>query len=130
MPREVKVSLHFLHIAWQDTSRPVREIAHDFGMCARTLQRIVKLQGWPARNSGNRRAILTPAKVKPLWDAGLRCCDIATILRSSTKAVQTFAVRQGWHRYKGWRPAITLDQWAEEQLAQRMAEAVQRGRAA
>lgn len=130
MPKDVKVSLHFLRLAWADPSHTVPEIARHFGMSTRTLHRIVKLQGWTPRTSRPRSAVLTALQVKPLWDAGLRCCDIAVILGSSTRAVQAAAWRAGWRRFKGWRPALTLDDWRQDQLAARMRETVERGRAA
>lgn len=121
MPREVKVSLSRLRLAWADRSKTAPEIARDFGMSVRTLQGIVKGQGWPPRTARQRCAVLTPEAVRPLWEVEMRCCDIAVLLGSSTAAVQAVAWRAGWRRFKGWRPKMSLDQYLQARMAERMA---------
>jgi hypothetical protein len=104
------------------TPHAIRENAAAFGMSTRTLHKIVKDQGWGHRTPRHVRCVLSTDAIRPLWEAGLCARDIGLALGASTQAVQAYSNRHGMTRGRGWRPTMTLAQWREQQLAERMAE--------
>lgn len=123
MGRSVVVSLAALRRAWDDRSLTVPEVAARFAIAPRTVQKLARANGWPPRSSRKRSARLTPGLVRPLWDAGLRCADIAVLLGAGEDAVQAVAWRAGWRRGRGWIARVTLADWAAARLRERAAPA-------
>lgn len=70
------------------------------------------------------------AEVRRLWEAGLCYADIGAIVGGTKRAVAQYCAARGWHRGYGWRPRLTLAEWREGQLAERMAEVAARESAA
>lgn len=125
---QVRFSMSALRAAYPDRNRSTAEIAAAFGMSKRTLHKIAREQGWPPRPFGQIRCKLTPEKIRPLWNAGLRARDIGLLLGASESAIKSYCLRHGFRREGGstWRPKITLAEWREIEMAVRWAAEIRR----
>lgn len=126
MPRDVIVSISALRASYGDRTRSTAQIAAAFGMSTRTLHKIAKQHGWAPRPTRKISAKVSLDALRPLWLAGLSAKNIGQMIGTSTQAVQAYAWRHGLRRPRGWRPTCTIEQYREQNLAERMAEAAKR----
>lgn len=118
--KSVVLSIAKLRAVWLDGSLRVPEIAKRFGIGKRTLNRIVREQGWPPACRRNSRARLSADAIRPYWNAGLRADDIGVLLGATGNAVRIMAFRAGMTRGQGWRPRISLADFVDQRAAEAM----------
>ena len=70
--------------------------------------------------AGRRDLNRDEAAVRRLWEAGLSYADMGRVMGASKRAMAQYCADRGWARGRGWRPKLTLGQFLEAQLAERM----------
>lgn len=108
----------------------VAEMCRRLGCRPWNIRQHANRLGFQPRVKGWRPYAANPALVRRLFDVGLCWGDIAKATGTTVPSIRRIAKRLGLNRARGWKPALTLDQWREDQIAARMRAAVEQRRAA
>lgn len=123
---------------WNDHRIPTARIAETMGVTRQAVSWHAHHMGLPSRTKLRRRKS-DPALLSEMWLAGVRSSDIARHFgMAHHSCAVTAAKKMGLPRRKrgpsgrmngGWEANITLEQFLEAKLGQRMAEAarIERG---
>ena len=116
---------------WLRKEIPVRKIAEALGCPPAAVTRRARALGLPERGrhqTGKKK--LSDAEFAALWNAGVIAKDIQKV--GGYASEQTVTGRAAWmglprrergHAHRRWANTITIEEYHEQQLAARMAEA-------
>lgn len=116
-------SLSELRRLWADDSLTNAQIAVAVGYSERGLCTVARKLGLPPRRIGPKVTFDTDL-FERLWRAGVGAREIAGLFGCNRFTLSSAAARMGLPlRGGGWSPVITLAQYREAELGQRMAAA-------
>lgn len=131
MPTGKRIPAADIRRVWLDPALSTAEAAAQVGLTRSNLWRRAKGLGLPPRKVGNQFRIIDRARFAAMWRAGVLGREIAAHFGACYTVVRATARRLGLPpRALGSRPAITMREFAQVELGERMAEEARREAAA
>lgn len=128
--KAARIDDEFFERLWNCRAISIQEIADSLGVTRQAVSDRAARRGLPSR-ADNRRRKVRDDEFRELWLAGVHTRDIAAHFGLASRTCCSVAVKRlGLPRRQrgsggpgGWPPAISLREYMEMQLGQRMAQA-------
>jgi len=131
MPTGKRIPAAAIRRVWLDEALTTVQAAEAVGLSRSNLWRRAKALGLPPRKNGRRFEILDREGFARMWQAGVHGPDIAGHFGVTYSAVRGMARRLDLpQRPLGSRPSITLEEFRQIELAERMAASARAAKAA